>query len=407
MIPLCKDSTVQRRVLLPGLVASALCMAGIAVAVPAPAGAWSGALVAALGALWSVLIMRLQAAPATASAVDGQDPAFAAPPGGAEAFAAAEAERAAQTAAALDELERVKTLLREAIDRLLGSFNSITGQTAAQQQLALSITRGGSQDAGVGFQQFVADTSRTLGYFVESTIANSRNAIGLVERMEEIRERLGDIRGILGEIESISKQTNLLALNAAIEAARAGEAGRGFSVVAVSLKKKSGRTNQFSHEIRAKVATVNDSVHGAEQAIHELASKDMTFALQAKQQVEQTMSEVQGVNEHMAAAVEQMGGIAAQVDHDVNAAVTALQFQDMVSQLLGHVTRRIEALGEMLAATSGVAQSAVGALDRGERPQALAPKLQAFAGTLEDLRGRTSHNPVAQATMTSGDVELF
>ena len=44
-----------------------------------------------------------------------------------------------------------------------------------------------------GFQTFVEDTSRTLDYFVENTIANSRSAVNLVERMEDIRERLGDI----------------------------------------------------------------------------------------------------------------------------------------------------------------------------------------------------------------------
>ena len=51
-----------------------------------------------------------------------------------------------------------------------------------------------------------------------------------------------------------------------------------------------------------------------------------------------------------------MGGIADEVDVQVGRAVTALQFQDIVSQLLGHVGRRIDAIDDVSRHLGGLAR---------------------------------------------------
>lgn len=56
------------------------------------------------------------------------------------------------------------------------------------------------------------------------------------EVMDELNKQMTNVHSIVQTIESISEQTNLLSLNAAIESARAGEHGRGFSVVANSIR---------------------------------------------------------------------------------------------------------------------------------------------------------------------------
>jgi methyl-accepting chemotaxis protein len=277
------------------------------------------------------------------------------------AFEQCAAEIDTQVATSRGELDQAQNLVMDAIQKLVGSFTSINTHTQTQQSLVLTITRGqadGGKGAGAngsGFSEFVEETSNTLRFFVDSNVQSSKVAMGLVEQTKHITEQIGEVQKILAEIEGISKQTNLLALNAAIEAARAGEAGRGFSVVADEVRDLSGRTSQFSQQIRKTITGVQESVHMAERAIHEMASHDMTFALQSKHRVDEMMADVQKVNTAIGVAARDLTVVTRNVENNVNTAVTTLQFRDMVTQLLGHVGRRMDALGTIAAKLSALA----------------------------------------------------
>jgi methyl-accepting chemotaxis protein len=373
---------------------------GVFALLPWPTGLWLGLGVMGIGVIWGVIAARLYTICLGVSA-PAQRPIAQRRPSPesarcADAIRAATLEQTNQAFAARAGVEQAKQLVVAAADRLLKGFGKVHDQIRQQQQLARGIGGGIETGAGspAGFQTFVEDTSRTLNYFVDNTVANSRSAMALVERMEDIRERLGDIRSILGEIESISKQTNLLALNAAIEAARAGEAGRGFAVVADEVRHLSGRTNQFSQEIRLKVANVNDSVVSAESAINELASKDMNFTLQAKQQVDQTMSEVKQVNDRMTSSVGRMGEIATQVEHDLAASMAALEFKAVAADLLDQVCRRVEVLGTLSDTFACLAgQTLTHAEASGSDLTALGPKLAQCASAIDVARAEAARLP--------------
>jgi methyl-accepting chemotaxis protein len=303
------------------------------------------------------------------------------------------------------ELDRVKDLLQHAIDELVHSFGEMNRHVQAQRDLAVSIistmTSNGKDDDGVSFSEFVNNTSTTMEAFVDNNIKTSKIAMGLVETMETIDKDVNSIISILGEIESIAKQTNLLALNAAIEAARAGEAGRGFAVVADEVRALSQRTNQFSHQIRSHMDGVHSSLAVAHQSIYTVASMDMNFALQSKQIVQSTMARIGEINQSMAVAAQSIDEHAGQVGVGVNAAVTALQFQDMTSQLIGHAQDRISNIDNILLQmtndvknqanlSDGLNQARTG-LNRHAQQQKVV---------------RHSH-PVKQESLNSGDIELF
>jgi len=350
----------MRRALVQGAGLTAGFAGGSFALLPWPTSLWVALVVVGFGAIWSLIAARLHAAcvaPATTNATN------AAPPGSADlpldVIAAAGREQETQVAAAREEMEQAKLLVADAVERLSAGLGAINRRIGEQQRAASKLADA-DEAAGVvaqeGFQRFIEEASRTLDYIVENTVSNSQSAMGLVERMEEIRSRLADIRGILGEIESISKQTNLLALNAAIEAARAGEAGRGFAVVADEVRHLSARTNQFSQEIRSKVGNVNDSVVSAQTAINELAAKDMNFTLQAKEQVDQTMAEVKRVNDRMAEVITEMQTLAGEIACDAGASGAALDFHAPVRTLVDRLALRTEALGSISQVVAALAQ---------------------------------------------------
>ena len=90
-------------------------------------------------------------------------------------------------------------------------------------------------------------------------------------------------------------------------------------------------------------------------------------------------------------------------------AITALQFHDMVSQLIGHVLLRVEALNGVVGRWAAVAEAAR-RFDRDDAAAAIEELRNETRKVVEGLAAmalRTTHNPVGQQALTQGDVELF
>jgi methyl-accepting chemotaxis protein len=300
--------------------------------------------------------------------------------------------------AARDELGRLKSIISDAIERLVPDFNAMNSLATRQREHALTIARGAVREgdenaAGTpSISAFVLDTTRMLQSFVDSTVEASKHAMGLVEQMDAVKAQVTQAVKMVTEIDGISRQTNLLALNAAIEAARAGEAGRGFAVVADEVRTLSDRTGQFSRAIRRDMEGIEKSVDNAESVITKMASQDMVDALQSKQRAEAAMMNIQSANDDIAENAAAINRISAELERKVNDAVTALQFQDMASQLIGHTMTRIDEAGRVLGALSG------------SDPAAAARNA---ASAIVAMREATHHNPVQQQAVASGGVELF
>jgi methyl-accepting chemotaxis protein len=316
-----------------------------------------------------------------------------------------------QFEATRSEISRVQSLLGDAISDLTASFQGMHAQTEEQRNLTLAVTAGAS-DGGtaVKFDLFVRDTSDVMQRVVDSVINNSKLGMELVELTDSIAQHAKDVQGILSEIGAIAKQTNLLALNAAIEAARAGEAGRGFAVVADEVRDLSARTTQFSQQINGLMQGMQSSVKQTETAIQGMASQDMTFALESKQQVEKIIRTLEEQDSHRVEALGALAGSASVVETLVGKAITAMQFQDMVSQLLGHILCRVDALGNVLRQLSSLGSTLdreAATSDARAAIDSLREEQGKITAALKGLEAQTTHNPVAQKAMTNGDIELF
>jgi len=135
--------------------------------------------------------------------------------------------------------------------------------------------------------------------------------------------------------------------------------------------------------------------------------------------IEQLMAAFNGVNDELsryqrelapagaaapgADAAERLRRVAEQVARDMNGAVMALQFRDVVGQKLGHVRRELEALERLMQRVRDNSAAQPYLAPATGRAQ-LATTVQCLLQELEQMKAAS---PAQQELMHAGEVELF
>jgi len=313
-----------------------------------------------------------------------------------------------QSVAVKEEVGRAQVLLSDAIAKLLSSFHGMHAHAVRQQEIAIGVSGddGDQHASALKLGEFVQSMLTTM----KTMVVNSKEATKVASTIDDLAKRMMDAKKLLSEIDGIAKQTNLLALNAAIEAARAGEAGRGFAVVADEVRDLSSRTSQFSQQIGALIGAMQDSVQDTDRAISNIAAQDMNFALCSTGQMEEVMHTVTRMNETRAGAIDSLSDVARLLESEVNTAVTGLQFQDIVSQLMRHIEKRVASMTSLTSTLTALNRTVVEAVDRGDSEAVRAavsreaPQVMLNVAELETIN---AGNPVRQKRLQHGEIELF
>jgi len=307
------------------------------------------------------------------------------------------------------ELERVRDLVRDAVGKLSSSFTGLNVQTQSQQEHVMtliaritgSVTETGAKRINIG--EFTRETNSVMQYYIDLLVDISKRSVETVHKMDDMVKQIDAIFVLLADIKTIADQTNLLALNAAIEAARAGEAGRGFAVVADEVRKLSMHSNKFNEQIRDEVEATKKTISVVRRIVGEVAAKDMTVAIGSKGRVETMLTEVADMNQQISGTLGSISGITGEIDNSVGLAVRSLQFEDIVSQVVGYVQNQagdIESvLGQMKTAFAQPAPSG----DYVAHLQAMRAQL----GELLASQRAGRHMAADQTTMQAGEVQLF
>ena len=143
------------------------------------------------------------------------------------------------------------------------------------------------------------------------------------EAMAVLQQESDKIGSVMDVIKAVAEQTNLLALNAAIEAARAGEAGRGFAVVADEVRGLAQRTQKSTEEIQTLVAALQSGTQHVASVMNSsrsLTDSSVTRTPQAGtslQGITRTVSNIQSMNQQIAAAAEQQSAVAEEISRSI------------------------------------------------------------------------------------------
>lgn len=238
--------------------------------------------------------------------------------------------------------ELARNQLEGSITELVGRFSDIHHrlQTAVASSSSTASSMKGDTGLG-GVIHFANDELSQITHTLRQAIDQRDELLNEISGLSKITVELS---GMSAEVAGIASQTNLLALNAAIEAARAGEYGRGFAVVADEVRTLSTRSGETGARIGRRIEQVNSALQTTLDRTAEYAAEDNSRLTKSESSIAQVLEQFQSSSENILQSAQVLEQESAAVQSSVEEVLVNLQFQDRVSQILGHVIDDMEKL---------------------------------------------------------------
>jgi len=270
------------------------------------------------------------------------------------------------------QLKEVTRQVEEAVVKVCGSFQDMAQrarQAAAQVPLSNCGPASGGAAEEIGIDGLISRTRDTMGSLLLRIDQSSASSGTTAERMGSMERQIEDLRGTLRDVDEIAHNARVLALNGQIEAARAGAHGAAFSIVAVETAKMAQHAAASSKSIQKGIGEVSTNINRAAAELRQRAANDRHEATRSREEVNAALDAMMALHAGMQQAIDQAHRNSEQLARDISAAVTAMQFQDSVSQRIGHV---VHALEEMHAALQAQAAPTAGDASQPSPPGAVA-----------------------------------
>jgi len=272
----------------------------------------------------------------------------------------------------IEDVGRARSILSDAMARLFGTFSSLRDQLAEERNLfevTLQQVNGKGSDAGL-----VGVLRDVLSRFVADIVGISASSVKIMMEVDALRGHADNVGARGKQIENIASTTRMLSLNARIEAQRLGSAGAVFRVVADEIKALALQSAQLSKAISDALAVQSVSLSNASTAVSKLAASDLDHAVASHKHLEVTIARLA----EMSSTSLQ---ILSRIQREADTAIQALQFEDMLTQLLNSIADKLRLV--QLACRTGSAEQ------------------------LAELDVKIHRDSVTQRSLGVGTVELF
>ncbi len=303
-----------------------------------------------------------------------------------------------ECAVASADLSRAEGLVSQAADRLLMSMDELSTasdtQRMHQDRLMSFLSEASTGSDRLDLRAFVDGITDVLTQFGNLVASYSVETMRINDRVHEVFEHVQAMKAMIHQVDAIADDTNILAINTALEAARAGEAGKGFKVVSTEIRELSKKTKRLDSEIGDRVESTNTASDAVRTALHNLVRTDLTPLVEAKTRVDEMGGRLETLQDELNSALADFERFASTVAGSTANAIRALQFEDIVNQVITAVRSRMLQFPERLRA----------------RLEDLPPNASGDdikSCVVEAIHDLDHKMPAAQTSLERGDVELF
>lgn len=265
-------------------------------------------------------------------------------------------------------LGETRTQIEAAVLEVCESFQGIATRARRSVEEARQSLGNGSQEGGGGLEATLEAMRATFDRLLARMSESVDRAREAGERMRQVTSAVGKIETVLAEVEDIALSTRLLTINAKIQASHAGVHGRGFVVIAEAISELSGKSDAIVGQVRENLTEVAGAVQGAGAVLSQLGDSSGAAVKESQGELHGALDLVGRVHGETQAGLERATRSGDELAQEIHRAVTAMQFQDRVSQRIEHLLTALQGmsagLGDSRAGRAGAPRDHLAALER-------------------------------------------